>query len=115
MKNFLKTILLFTIIFVCLVIAIFLWLNRPTGNIPINGAEFEIINGDTAYSISQKLYAKGYIHSKQLFIIIVRALRIDKNLKIGWVELRHKDNLIDIIYSIYTAKFISIYFTVPEG
>ncbi|MCK4798562.1 MAG: endolytic transglycosylase MltG [Spirochaetes bacterium] len=115
MKTFLKTFLLLFIIIICALITIFLWLGRPTGNIQTPGAEFEIIKGDTAYSVSKRLYARGYIHSKELFIIITRVFRLDKNLKTGWVELAPNNNTVNLINLIYGNKFVSVAFTVPEG
>lgn len=115
LKTFLKALILLTIIIFSSLISIFLWVNRSTYNIPINGAEFEILKGDTSYTVSRRLYEADLIHSKAIFIFIARALRLDKNLKVGWVELPPDSSTVKIINAIYGGNFVSISFTVPEG
>ena len=115
MKIFLKFIFLLFIIFFSLIISIFLWFNRPASNIIKIGIEFEVKKGDTSYSVAQRLYSNGYINSKIMFIIIARALKLDKSLKTGWIALDVNSTTIDVIKFIYGNKFVVVTFTVPEG
>ena len=115
MKSFLKFIIIFIIIFFLILISAFFWFNRSTGNIDDPGVEFEIIKGDSSYSLARRLYLNGYINSKELFIIIARVLRLDKNLKTGWVRILPEQTTMDIIRIIYGGEFIPISFTIPEG
>ena len=115
MKAFSKFIFILIIIFLIILIVAFSWLNRSTGNIEIPGAEFEIIKGDSSYTLANRLYLNGFINSKELFIIIARALRLDRNLKTGFVRLLPEQTTIDIIRTIYSGDFIPISFTIPEG
>ena len=101
MKTLFKILLLLFIIFLSAIISIFLFLNRPAGNIKQNSIEFEIRKGDTSYSVSQRLFLHNYIRSKKLFIIIVRTLGMDKKLKKGWVKLESGSTTVKIINSIY--------------
>jgi UPF0755 protein len=115
MKSFKKFIIILIIIFSVTLITAFFWFNRSTGNIDDPGVEFEIIKGDSSYSLARKLYLNGYINSKELFIVIARVLRLDKDLKTGWVRLLPGQTTLDIIRVIYGAEFIPISFTIPEG
>lgn len=115
MKSFFKFILLLIIILSITLIAAFFWLNKSTGNIDNYETQFEIIKGDSSYSLANRLYLKGFINSKELFIIISRSLRLDRNLKAGWVRLLPGQTTIDIIRTIYSGDFVPISFTIPEG
>jgi UPF0755 protein len=115
MKAFFKFIFILFIIICIFCAAAFFWFNRSTGNIEEKGVEFEIIKGDTSYSLAKRLYLNGYIHSKELYVLITRTLRLDRGLKAGWVRLLPGQTTTEIIHTIYSGDFIPIVFTIPEG
>ena len=115
MKPFSKFIFILLIIILVILIVAFSWLNRSTGNIESPGAEFEIIKGDSSYSLARRLYLNGFINSKELFIIIARVFKLDQNLKAGYVRLLPEQTTVDILRTIYSGDFIPISFTIPEG
>ncbi len=115
MKAFFKFIFSLFLIISCIIFAAFFWFNRPTDNIDPEGAEFEIIKGDSSRSLSQRLYLNGIIRSKELFVLTARILRLDSKLKTGWVRLLPGQTTLEIIKKIYGGEFITIDFTIPEG
>jgi len=58
---------------------------------------------------------KKYIRSKILFVSIVKLLRLEKNLKTGWLFIDSHSSTTEIVRSIYTGKFITVSFMIPEG
>jgi len=115
LKKLFKAFVLLTIIILSSLISIFLWLNRSTYNIPSKGFDFEVLKGDTSYTVSRRLHDADLIQSKALFIFIARAFRLDNNLKVGWIELQTDSSTVGILNSIYGGNFVSVSFTVPEG
>lgn len=115
MKLFFKTLFVLFVIFFSVVASLVFWFNRETGNIPITGVEFEIKNGDNAYSISKRLYNFGYIRNEILFIAMVRVFKLDNRIKKGWIYLEADGKTSKIIQTIVNAKFITQSFTIPEG
>ena len=115
MKAFFKFI--FVLLLFCIIISgsAFYWFNKPTGHISAYGDEFEIIKGDNAYSVSNRLYMRGFINSKELFVIIARVLKLDNDLKTGWVRFKPESATLDIVKTVYGGEFISVNFTIPEG
>lgn len=114
MKAFLKIIFFLFILISCGVLGFYIWYIQPTG-VMNNSIEFQIKKGDNSFSVAQRLYLDGIIRSKLLFYATVRALRFDKRLKTGWVEINPKANMLQIIIDIYSGNFITVKFTVPEG
>jgi len=116
MKSLVKGSILLIILASSILLSAFIWLNRPTDNIPVDSVEFEIVKGDSSHSVANRLYASGYINSKILFLSLVRILNIDRNLKTGWVKLQRNSTTTDIIRILYSGNsFITVSFTVPEG
>lgn len=115
MKTFFKFIFSLFIIISCILMITFFVLNRPSGNIEPEGAEFEIVKGDSSRSLAERLYLNGLIRSKELFFITTKFLRLDSRLKAGWVKLLPGQTTMEIIKKIYGGEFITVDFTIPEG
>ncbi|MBN2544711.1 MAG: endolytic transglycosylase MltG [Spirochaetes bacterium] len=114
MKLFFRIFIILFIFLSCVSLALFIWYIQPTG-IMNNSVDFEIKNGDTSYSVAQRLYLDGIIKSKLFFYAAVRLLRFDKRLKTGWVKISPGANMLQIIIDIYSGNFITVKFTIPEG
>jgi len=115
LKSFLKLLILIFIIILSVFMALFLFFNRPADRIPEEGAEFEIINRDSSYSIAKRLLTDGYINSREFFIFIPRLFKLDKNLQVGCIKINSKDSTVEILKKIYLHEYITVSFTIPEG
>lgn len=114
-RVFLKTFIILIILVFSIFSIVVFWLNRPTGNIPVTGIEFQVKKGYTTHTVADLLYKNRYIHSKLLFVSIVRLLNLDKELKIGYFFIESDSSTFKIINSIYNGKFVTVSFMIPEG
>ena len=115
MKVLLKSIVLLIIIFLSVLFSLVIFMNRATLNIPITGYEIEVKAGYNAHKLADMLSEKKFIRSKILFISIVKALSLEKNLKTGWFYIDNNSSTSDIVKAIYSGKFITVSFMIPEG
>lgn len=114
-KIFLKTFFVLIILSLSIFFIVIFWFNRPTGNIPVTGVEFEVKKGYTSHTVADILYKNRYIYSKTLFLAIVRLLNLEKELKIGYFFIESDSSTTKIINSIYRGKFVTVSFMIPEG
>ena len=115
MKVFFKTILLLIIIIFSVFSSVIFIMNRPTGTIPVTGFEFEVKQGYNTHKVGQLLKELGYIRSKTLFVAVVKFLRYEDQLKMGWFKIDSNSSTSKIINSIYNGSFITVSFMFPEG
>ncbi len=81
------------------------------------GSSFEVVAGDSVYTISEKLEEAGYINSASLFRVI--SIYKNRNLKIveGVYDFKEKLNMLEVVSKFSSAKSdrASLVLTVPEG
>ena len=80
-------------------------------------SSFEVLAGDSVYTISEKLEQSGYINSASLFRVI--SIYKNRNLKIveGVYDFKEKLNMLQMVNKFASAKSdrASLVLTVPEG
>ncbi len=114
-KLFFKTFVILFILIFSIISSVTFWLNSPTHNIPITGIEFEVKKGYTGHTVANILYNNGYIRSKSFFLLIVKLLNLEKELKKGYFFIEPDSSTMKIINSIYNGKFVTVSFMIPEG
>lgn len=77
--------------------------------------EFEIIPGDSAYTVSQNLLAAGLITDPDLFVDYVRFYGLDVQLEAGRYFLRQTQTLEEIAYALTDASAATIPFRTIAG
>lgn len=112
-KYFLILLSIFAIVSLYLV-------NKSLYSIPSGfrvGSSFEVVAGDSVYTISEKLEEARYINSASLFRVI--SIYKDRNIKIaeGVYDFKEKLNMLEMVDKFSSAKSdrASLVLTVPEG
>ena len=77
--------------------------------------EFEVLYGDSAYTIAQNLLAEGLITDADLFVDYVRYHRLDSQLEAGIYYLQQTQTLEQIAYALTDASAASIPFRTLAG
>lgn len=109
MKLFSAFLLLIILFF--LVYSIFLFF-KP---LFIHEVLIEIKNGDSAFSIAEKLYDNGIIRSKFWFYVYVRFTGISRNLSYGKYLFYGEYSLLKVIRKIKSGEIYLRKITIPEG
>ncbi len=96
--------------------AIFYFLTLSPGKIKTDSI-IEVSKGDSLYSLSKKLKDRELIKSQNLFKIISKIKKIDKNIHTGKYVIKPDDSIFDIIEKIKNNEVLdeSINFTIFEG
>ena len=75
----------------------------------------EIKPGDTGRNIAETLYQNGIIRDKDIFHLIIRAKKLDRQLKAGYYLFTGNLNMMDTIKKIISGEIMLIPVTIPEG
>lgn len=114
-NTILKTFIILFILIFSIISIITFFLDSPTNKIPITGIEFQVKKGYTSHTVASILYNNGYIKSKIFFLIVVKLLNLEKELKMGYFFIEPDSSTMKIINSIYNGKFVTVSFMIPEG
>jgi UPF0755 protein len=89
-------------------------LQTPAGSDP-TFHKFEVIAGDSAYTIAQGLQGQGLITNADLFVDYVRYYGLDSQLEAGTYYLQQTQTIEEIAYALTDASSATIPFTILEG
>jgi UPF0755 protein len=89
-------------------------LDTPAGADP-TPRKFEVVSGDTAYTISQNLVNAQLITNADLFVDYVRYHRLDSQLEAGTYYLNQAQTIEQIAYALTDASSATIPFRILPG
>jgi UPF0755 protein len=90
-------------------------LDMPTASIGEEGLLFSVGQGESAYSVANRLYQQRAIRSDLYFRLIMKAGNVEKYLKTGEYRIKpdmHSSNILDMIVE---GKQILVRLVIPEG
>jgi UPF0755 protein len=99
------------------VIVTLLYIFLGTKNWSNEAKEFEVMQGESIRSVSERLKNQDYIKSSLAFRLLISAMEKDKDIAYGVYDIRGNMNLIQIVKTLTQGKPSNpgIRLTVPEG
>ena len=89
--------------------------NMPSGNIPDGGKLFSVGKGESLYTVSDHLYAEGYINSPLLLKAISRIYGTDSRIKTGQYMIKPGMSTFNIHSLLVSGSGVLYKVTIPEG
>lgn len=116
MNIILKVFTLFTIVF--LLVLSFVYINIF---IPVDAGQYpiivEVVEGESLFSVSEKLYDKKIIKNKFIFRNFIKLTKQDSRIQIGEYTYHKPMNSVEILNKLATGRFeyIPVIITIKEG
>ena len=113
-----KKFFLFIFLTTPLALLSLLWVGYYLYQAPLsfeNQILFELSKGDSAKTVSQKLYQKNLVPHPVIAEILIRLNSFDKNLKAGEYQIEPHSSLKNILELLTSGKVLMHRLTLPEG
>jgi UPF0755 protein len=90
-------------------------LDRPTGTLGEEGLLFSVGQGDSGTSVARRLYREGAIRSELLLRLMMKAGRMERDLKVGEYRILPAMRSSEILDMIVEGRQMLIRLVIPEG